>query len=126
MLARHSILLSELARETDQNNPRLPALKFRRGASQTKRNQPFVLFNRKNMAQNPHGKIPKINILLIQLDLTLQHCTDCFQTRRTMQNPNNSIQRDWVTLLRGLAEIHFDLVMFCRRNFTGCQNFIWR
>ena len=61
------------------------------------------------MAQNPHEKYPKIH--LIQLDVTLQQCTDCFQTRKTMQNLNNSIQRDWVTLLRGLAEIHFDIIV---------------
>ena len=84
VLARHSISVSELIREEDQHNPRSAALMGNLELEPAKRKVTSLLYisigntGRKMLMD----KFPKINILLIQLNILLQNCNECFQMRR--------------------------------------------
>ena len=115
VLARHSIAVTEITRTADEQNPRVPALMGNLEGNAAARKIVSLLYISlgKNGRKMIMDKFPQINILLIQLPQFLQHCNECFQTRRnrTMdrhtflsrkQKPNESLHQSW-NALNGLA-----------------------
>ena len=115
VLARHSISVTELIREVTQDNPRAPAMMGNLEEQPAKRKVTSLLYISigKTERQMLLDKIPHINILLIQLNILLQHCAECFQTRRNRsldrhtflsrkQKPTESLHQFW-KILNGLA-----------------------
>ena len=84
VLARHSISVSELTREVTQDNPRIAAMMGNLEEEPAKRKVTSLLYISigKTGRKMLMDKFPHINILLIQLNNFLQHCVECFQTRR--------------------------------------------
>ena len=117
VLAHHSILVSELTRNVDDQNPRTPALMVNLKTWKKTLLQEKLLacctFLLAKLQKNEYGQVFQINILLSQLPHFLQICYECFQTRRnrTMerhtffsrkQKPTESLHQLW-TALDGLA-----------------------
>ena len=115
VLARHSIFVSELVRDEDQNNPRSAALMENLELEPAKRKMTSLLYisigkTGKKMLMD---KFPKINFLLIQLNILLLNCNECFQMRRNRtldrhtflsrkQKPSETLHQFW-NVLNGLA-----------------------
>ena len=84
VLASHSISMTELLREADDQNPRIAEVMGNLEEVPAKRGLVSLLYisvgktDRKMLM----GKFPNINILLIELRILVQNCTECFQTRR--------------------------------------------
>ena len=83
-LARHSISVSEVLREADQQNPRAAALMGNLEEIPAKRKVVSLLYISigKNARKTLMDKFPRINILLIELRELMQNCAECFQIRR--------------------------------------------
>ena len=83
-MARHSISETEITREADQQNPRIPAMMGNLEEEPAKRKVTILLYisigktGRKMLMH----KFQQINFLLIQLAQLLPFCNECFQTRR--------------------------------------------
>ena len=115
VLARHSISITELTRDADQQNPRVPAMMGNLEEQPAKRKVTGLLYlsSGKIGQKMLMNKFPQIKILLIQLAQILQFCAECFQARRnrtlnrhlflsTKQKPSESLQQFW-NILNGLA-----------------------
>ena len=78
------ISVSELVREEDQNNPRGAAIMGNLELEPAKRKVTSHLYISigKTGRKMLMDKFPKINIWLIQLNIHLQNCNECFQMRR--------------------------------------------
>ena len=83
-LARHSISVSEVLREADQQNPRAAALIGNSEEIPAKRKVVSLLYISigRNARKMLMDKFPRINILLIELRELMQNCAECFQIRR--------------------------------------------
>ena len=83
MLARHSISVSELTRNAEQQ-PRAQALMGNMEEAPAARKVISLLYISlgKTGRKMLMDKFPQINILLIQLQQFLQFCNECFQIRR--------------------------------------------
>ena len=107
--------MSELLRESDAKNPRVAALMGNLDELPAKIKMVSLLYisigktDRKMLMD----KFPNINILIIELRNIVQHCTECFQTRRNRtldrhsflsrkQRPNETLNQFWNNL-NGLA-----------------------
>ena len=114
VLARHSISVSELTRNAEQQ-PRAQALMGNMEEAPAARKVISLLYISlgKTGRKMLMDKFPQINILLIQLQQFLQFCNECFQIRRnrTMdrhtflsrkQKPSESLHQYW-NVLNGLA-----------------------
>ena len=114
-LARHSILVSEVLREADQQNPRAAALMGNLEEIPAKRKVVSLLYISigKNARKMLMDKFPRINILLIELRELMQNCAECFQIRRNRtldrhtflsrkQKPAETLNQFW-NALNGLA-----------------------
>ena len=114
VLARHSISVSELTRNAEQQ-PRAQALMGTMEEAPAARKVISLLYISlgKTGRKMLMDKFPQINILLIQLQQFLQFCNECFQIRRnrTMdrhtflsrkQKPSESLHQYW-NVLNGLA-----------------------
>ena len=114
VLARHSISVSELTRNAEQQ-PRAQALMGNMEEAPAARKVISLLYISlgKTGRKMLRDKFPQINILLIQLQQFLQFCNECFQIRRnrTMdkhtflsqkQKPSESLHQYW-NVLNGLA-----------------------
>ena len=115
VLARHSISITELLREADQQNPRQAALMGNLEEMHTKRKVVSLLYISigKTGRKMLMDKFPQINILTIQLQDIAQNCEECFQVRRNRtldrhtflprkQKPNETLHQFW-NILNGLA-----------------------
>ena len=115
VLARHSISVSELIREEDQNNPRSAALMGNLELQPAKRKVTTLAYISigKTGRKMLMDKFPKLNILQIQLNILLQKCNECFQMRRNRaldrhtflsrkQKPSETLHQFW-NVLRDLA-----------------------
>ena len=114
-LARHSISVSEVLREADQQNPRAAALMGNLEEIPAKRKVVSLLYISigKNARKRLMDKFPRINILLIELRELMQNCTECFQIQRNRtldrhtflsrkQKPAETLNQFW-NALNGLA-----------------------
>ena len=84
VLARHSISMTELLREVDEQNPRIAAMMGNLEEVPAKRKLVSLLYISigKTGRKMLMDKFPNINILLIELRTLVQNCMECFQTRR--------------------------------------------
>ena len=114
-LARHSISVSEVLREADQQNPRAAALMGNLEEIPAKRKVVSLLYISigKIARKMLMDKFPRINILLIELRELMQNCAECFQIRRNRtldrhtflsrkQKPAETLNQFW-NALNGLA-----------------------
>ena len=114
-LARHSISVSEVLTEANQQNPRAAALMRNLEEIPAKRKIVSLLYISigKNGRKMLMDKFPTINILLIELRELLQNCNECFQIQRNRtldrhvflsrkQKPSESLNQFW-NALNGLA-----------------------
>ena len=80
VLARHSISITELLRDVDQQNPRQAALMGNLEEMQAKK---VVSLSYISIGETGRkmlmDKFPQINILTIQLQNMVRNCTECFQ-----------------------------------------------
>ena len=115
MLARHSISVSDVLREADQQNPRAISMMENLEKTPAKRKIVTLLYISigKNARKMLMDKFPTINILQIEFRELMQHCTECFQIRRNRtlerlvflsrkQKPSESLNQFW-NALNGLA-----------------------
>ena len=84
VLARHSISMTELLREADEQNPRIAAMMGNLEEVPAKRTLVSLLYISigKTGRKMLMDKFPNINILLIKLRILVQNCKECFQTSR--------------------------------------------
>ena len=86
VLARHSISMTELLREVDEQNPRIAAMMGHLEEVPAKRKLVSLLYISigKTGRKMLMDKFPNINILLIELRTLVQNCMECFRTRRNL------------------------------------------
>ena len=84
VLARHSISMTKLLREADDENPRIAAMIGNLEEVPAKRKLVSLLYISigKTGRKMLMDKFPNITIFLIELRILVQNCTECFQTRR--------------------------------------------
>ena len=115
VLARHSISITELLRNADQQNPRQATLMGNMEETPAKRKviSLFYIAIGKTGRKMLMDKFPQINIFLIELQDIIQHCLECFQIRRNRtldrhtflsrkQKPSETLHQFW-NVLNGLA-----------------------
>ena len=115
-LVRHSISMSGLVRDTDAQSPRVAALmgNLEEVPAGRKIFSSLYISIGKTGRQVLMDKFPNINIRIIELRNIVQHCSECFQTRRNRtldrhsllsckQKPNETLNQFWNNL-NGLAD----------------------
>ena len=115
VLARHSILVEEITREEEQNNPRNAALigGMTRDMAQRKVVSLLYLSIGKVGRKKLMDEYPNIIIFTVELEGILNNWRDCFETRRNRtlgrhkffsrkQKENESLHQFWNVLI-GLA-----------------------
>ena len=113
--ARHSISVTEITSEADQQTPRVPSMMGNREEEPANWKVTSLLYISigKTGPKMLMKKFPQINILRIHLVQLLQFCLECFQTRRNRtldrhmflsrkQKPTESLRLFW-NILNGHA-----------------------
>ena len=106
---------TNIYRAVDQQNPRIAAMIGNIDEESARRRSTSLLYlsMRKAGRKSLIDKFPQINIMIVQLDVIMQNCAECFQTRRNRtldhhlyffrkQKASENLHQFWNTVI-GLA-----------------------